>query len=59
MDLLALLTAAALSQCNNCLVVISMPKYSENACSKYSADNIPASSVLYEDIMDHAPSHGP
>eukprot|EP00957_Ditylum_brightwellii_P000511 39847-Ditylum_brightwellii.AAC.1 len=59
MVLLALLTAAALSQCRSCLVVILVPEKSESACSKYSADNMPVSSVLYEEIMDRAPLHGP
>eukprot|EP00957_Ditylum_brightwellii_P152084 11579493-Ditylum_brightwellii.AAC.1 len=59
MVLLALLTAAALLQFITCLVAILVPEKSESACSKYSADNMPASSVLYEDIMGRAPSHGP
>eukprot|EP00957_Ditylum_brightwellii_P074687 5676990-Ditylum_brightwellii.AAC.1 len=59
MGLLALLTAAALLQYKDCFVVIAVPEKLESACSRYIADNMPASSVLYDVIMKRAPLHGP
>eukprot|EP00957_Ditylum_brightwellii_P191565 14585275-Ditylum_brightwellii.AAC.1 len=52
-------TAAALLHRSICLVVIGDCKYEESACSRYSADSMPVSSVQYGVIREKSPSHGP
>eukprot|EP00957_Ditylum_brightwellii_P101527 7737254-Ditylum_brightwellii.AAC.1 len=52
-------TAAALLHRSVCLVVIRDYEYEESACSKYSANSMPVSSVWYDVIRKESPSHGP